>query len=242
MKSLVVGASAGLGRALAERLAGAGHDLFLIASDERDLTPLRADLQLRFGVRVFALCADLADVAPKELRAEVMAALGSLDNLFYIAGVSTMDTGPRDDDEVRRLLAVNFTSAVRLVNVFLDDLSRARQANVVGAGSVAAVRPRRMNSVYGAAKIGLEAYFGAVRHYLVDKPCRVQFYRLGYVATSMTFGQKLMFPAVEADKAAAVIVANIGRDLGAVYLPAWWWPIAVVIRLLPWPVFKRLNI
>jgi len=41
---------------------------------------------------------------------------------------------------------------------------------------------------------------------------------------------------------AKVIVDNLGRDLGAVYLPWWWWPITAIIRLLPWPIFKRLNI
>jgi short-subunit dehydrogenase len=96
--------------------------------------------------------------------------------------------------------------------------------------------------VYGAAKSGLETYFAALRHYLVGKPCRVQFYRLGYLDTAMTFGQKLMFPALPPEAAAAAIVANLHRDLGAVYLPAWWRPIATVVRLLPWPVFKRLNI
>jgi short-subunit dehydrogenase len=242
MKSVVIGASAGLGRALADRLASAGHHLYLLASDERDLVPLAADLHLRFGVQVYTRCVELTDVDVVDVRAHVLASLGPPDNLFYIAGASTMDSGPRDDGEVRRLIAVNFTSGVRLVNAFLDDLSRTTRANVVGAGSVAAVRGRRMNSVYGAAKSGLDSYFAAMRHYCVGKPCRVQFYRLGYLATRMTFGQRLMFPAMTADAAAAVIVANLGRDLGAVYLPAWWKPIAAVVSLLPWPVFKRLNI
>ena len=47
---------------------------------------------------------------------------------------------------------------------------------------------------------------------------------------------------VNPDQGAKVIVDNLGRDLGAVYLPWWWWPITAIIRLLPWPIFKRLNI
>jgi len=242
MKSLVIGASAGLGRSLAERLAGAGHDLFLVASDKRDLAAVAADLRLRFNVRVFSEAIDLLDPEPAVLRARVLEALGGIENLFYVAGQSVMDNGPRDDGEVKRLIAVNFTSGVRLVNAFLEDLARAPRGNLVGAGSCASERGRKRNSIYGAAKGGLDNYFAAMRHYLVSKPCKVQFYRLGYLATHMTFGQKLMLPALEPEAAASVIVANLGRDLGAVYLPKWWRPIMTIIRLMPWVVFKRLNI
>jgi short-subunit dehydrogenase len=242
VKSLVIGASAGLGRALAAHLARAGHDLFLVSSDERDLVAIAADLHLRFNVRVFTTAIDLLDPDPPALRARVTSSLKGLDNFFYIAGQSVMDRGPREDAEVERLITVNFTSGVRLVNAFLGDLAQAEHGNLVGAGSCASARGRRLNSIYGAAKSGLDSYFSAMRHYLVGTPCKVQFYRLGYLATHMTFGQKLMLPASDPDAAASAMVANLGRDLGAVYLPKWWWPVMMIIRMMPWPIFKRLNI
>lgn len=242
MKSVVIGASAGLGRALAGRLAAAGHDLFLVASDERDLGAVAADLRLRFGRQVFTEVLDLLHPDPQALRASVLERLKGIDNLFYIAGQSVMDKGPRDDAEVERLIAVNFTSGVRLVNAFLADLARATDGNLVGAGSCASARGRRLNSIYGAAKSGLDSYFSSMRHYLVGTSCKVQFYRLGYLTTHMTFGQKLALPALDPDAAASAMVANLGRDLGAVYLPKWWLPVMMIIRLLPWPIFKRLNI
>ena len=52
MNTLVIGASAGLGRAIAERLAADGHALYLIASDPRDIAALVSDLNIRFGVKV----------------------------------------------------------------------------------------------------------------------------------------------------------------------------------------------
>jgi short-subunit dehydrogenase len=242
MNSLVIGASAGLGRAVAERLAEGGHTLFLVASDDRDLAPLVADLTTRFGVQVFAESADLSNIDAAALRQRVLARLGTVQNLFYIAGFSTLDSGPIEDGEASRLIAVNFTSAVRIVNAFLGDLSQCQDGNLIGAGSVSASRGRRSNSIYAAAKSGLETYFAAMRHYLAPYGCRVQFYRLGYIETRMTFGQRLMFPALKPDEGAKVIVGNLGRDLGAVYLPWWWWPITTMIRLLPWFIFKRLNI
>ena len=241
MNTLVIGASAGLGRAIAERLAADGHALYLVASDPRDIAALVSDLNVRFGVKVTGESLDLAKLDVAALRRRVHESFGRVENLFYIAGVSMLDSGPVADDLAVRLIEVNFTAAVRIVNAFLLDL-KEDGANLVGAGSVSSSRGRRTNSVYAAAKSGLETYFAAMRHFLVGSQCRVQFYRLGYIDTRMTFGQRLMFPALKPDQGAKVIVDNLGRDLGAVYLPWWWWPITAIIRLLPWPIFKRLNI
>ena len=241
MNTVIVGASAGLGRAIAERLAADGHALYLIASDAQDIAALVADLGIRFGIKVSGESLDLAEFDAAALRQRVRENLGPVENLFYIAGFSVLDSGPIADDLAVRLIDVNFTAAVRVVNAFLPDL-KAGGGNLVGAGSVSSSRGRRTNSVYAAAKSGLETYFAAMRHYLAGSHCRVQFYRLGYIGTRMTFGQRLMFPALKPEQGADTIVKNLGRDLGAVYLPWWWWGITTIIRFLPWPIFKRLNI
>ena len=57
--AIVVGASAGLGRALAGELAAAGHDLVVVSSDARDLEALASDLRIRHGVRVVTAPSDL---------------------------------------------------------------------------------------------------------------------------------------------------------------------------------------
>ena len=242
MRSLVIGATAGLGRTLAERLAMSGHDLFLVSSDAGDLALLAAELAKRHGIRAFYFACDLAAPNPEALHAEVKARLGGIENFFYIAGLSLRDTPPVSDDIAQRLVTINLTSAIRLVNVFFADLAGMPGANIVGIGSVAATRGRRYNSIYGAAKRGLETYFEALRHRLAGQNCKVQFYRAGYLKTRLTAGQKLRCPALEPDAAAAIIVANLSKDLGAVYLPRWWGVITAILRLTPWAVFKRLDI
>lgn len=245
MRSLVTGASAGLGRAIAQDLARRGHRLVLLASQAPDLERVAEDIRITTGAEVHVLAVDLAKLEADVLKADVLDLLGGIDNLLLIAGVADQerDRGPLPDEVAARLMAVNFTAPLRIANAFLAEL-QAGAGSIVLAGSVAAVRGRRANMVYGAAKRGLEAYGDSLRHYLAGKKsaCSVQTYRLGYLKTRMTFGQKLPFPALEPERAAAVIVENMGRDLGTVYLPGWWRYIMTVISLLPWPVFRRLNI
>lgn len=241
MKSLIIGGSAGLGRAIAERLAESGHDLFLVALDPRELAAASKAIAQRFPVKIFHMAMDMAAPDPAALRRQALKRLGRIDNLFYIAGRSIGDAGTLDDAVVEQLLAINFVSGVRIINAFIDDLANRRGANLVGIGSITGVRGRRRNSVYGAAKRGLESYFEAVRHRLAGRPCKVQFYRAGYLKRA---GSKPRFPlpALAPDAAASIIVANLGRDLGTVTLPWWWRPIMAAIALLPWAVYKRLDL
>ena len=243
MRSLVVGASAGLGRALAEELARRGHDLYLVASDERDLEPLARDLTLVHGVTVHAHAADLATLDPTGLRAGYDRRFDDLDCLFLVAGLGDpADSGSVDPVLLDRLIAVNFAAGARIVNVFLDDLATRPGAHIVGVGSVAAARARRNNSVYGASKRALEFYFEAIRHYLADAPCRVQFYRLGYMATQMLSDRVTLLPVARPEQVARAMVDRLGGASGVRYLPDWWRWVMLLFRLLPWPIFKRLDV
>lgn len=245
MKSLVVGASAGLGRALSEELAKQGHDLFLIASGREDLEPLAADLRLAHGAATAFLDIDLArPIDCGHIREAVLNALGGLDNLFLVAGLpdGMKDAGPLPQQRLEDVLAVNFTAPVALANAFLQDLLDSPCGNVVGMGSIAAAKARKRNCAYGAGKRGLEFYFQGLRHLLADTACRTQFYRLGYLKTSMTENQRLLLPASAPGPIAGHIVANLGRDLGVAYLPRWWGPVCTAYAALPWTIFRRLDI
>ena len=87
MIAIVVGASAGLGRALAGELAATGHDLVVVSSDARDLEALASDLRIRHGVRVVAVPLDLGgEPSGVERLGEAVAELGSPDALLLPVG------------------------------------------------------------------------------------------------------------------------------------------------------------
>jgi len=243
MNCLVIGASSGLGKALAEELAQRGNNLFLVSSDKKDLGAIAADLKIKYGVQVDFADIDLANFEIDVLLKSAAKAFKNIDSLFFVAGVfDDNERAPIADDVISNLVQINYLAGIRIVNAFLPQLNNNANGNIIGIGSIAATRARTQNMVYGSTKAALEFYFLGLRHYLGENSCKVQFYRLGYMKSQMTFGKKLLFPPVSPQYCAKIIADNLGRDLGLKYLPSWWSVIMLVYRLLPWPLFRRLRV
>jgi len=243
VNSLIIGASAGLGRALAGELAGQGHNLFLVASDKRDLEALANELSIMHRIKVGQMAVDLRHVDPHLLRTTVHDTLGAIHNIFIVAGLYRLEhEGCKGAEVAEESIAVNFTSPIKIIETLLGDFESAGTGNIVGIGSVAAIRPRRTMPVYAASKRGLEFYIQAIRHRLADTNCHVQFYRMGYISTQMNFGKRLPLPPVAPEDAARAIVQGLGKNINMTYFPFWWRYIAIAYKLLPWFIFKRLSV
>jgi short-subunit dehydrogenase len=243
LTAVVVGASTGLGRCLADRLAAAGHDLVIASSDERDVAALASDLRTRHGIRVTDVAIDLggssADPEPLERAAADLGAADAL--LLPIGWTAPRDDGCRDPELTERLVRTNFLSVTTVVSTFLPALRRRPRAAIVGFGSIAAVRGRGANVIYAASKRALQTFFEGLRHGCADTQVRVQFYVLGYLDTNLAFGRKTLLPRANPDRLAANVVRDLGRSEGVVYYPGWWRPVCALISIMPWFVFKRLR-
>jgi short-subunit dehydrogenase len=240
--SLIFGASAGVGRALARRLAARGDSLVLVARDSRDLEAEAAHLRTTFGIAINWLTIDASSPQAVEQALRPLAELGGIRNLLFPVGMANdVDDGLIPADTSAAIVNANLTSVIGAVALFLPGLLQADRGNIVGFGSVAAIRGRGANVVYAAAKRGLESYFESVRHRTAKTGIRVQFYRLGYVDTQLSYGRKIPFPIATPEKVADHVVRNLDRDIGRVQYPAFWAGIAVLLRALPWIVYRRLQ-
>lgn len=241
MSALVFGASAGLGRALARELAARRENLVLVARDSEDLAAEAAHLKTVYGVAVEWMALDASDPRATE-KLTGLSGAPAIRDLFFPVGMGIEeDEGLLPPATIAALVGANLTSVMATISLFLPGLLAANIGNIVGIGSVAAIRGRSRNMAYAAAKRGLESYFESLRHRTAATGVRVQFYRLGYLDTQMSFGRRLPFPKASAKAIARTVVRNLGRDVGCVSLPAFWRPIGWALRVLPWRVFRRLN-
>lgn len=235
-----MGASTGLGRALAEEYAGAGFDLVLVSRDQRDIEPLAAHLRLRFGIVAIALAADLAHENEYfDGIDDALAQVSPLRGLLLPIGASD------PDDQIglsahlmAQLVNSNFLNPCRLLNALLP---RLRGGEVVGFGSVAALRGRTRNAAYAASKRALMTYFESLRHWAGAAGIAVRFYVPGYLDTNLAFGQNLPFRAADTRSLARRVRADTGLTRTR-YFPGYWRIIVLLVSLLPWNIYRRLKV
>ncbi|MEM9352854.1 MAG: SDR family NAD(P)-dependent oxidoreductase [Planctomycetota bacterium] len=161
--TVVTGASAGLGFALAKAAAAAGSRVVLVARDQDRLRVAEQNLAVPEG-RTLAATADVTDPeAVDRLRESVLARFGRVDLLANCAGVS--QRGRAIDTEVsefRRLMEINFFASVQTTAAFVPSLLEQR-GHAVHIGSLASKTASRYLGAYPASKHALAAYAQQLR-------------------------------------------------------------------------------
>ena len=244
MNYLIIGASAGLGRALSKKLAAEGNHLILLATDERDLQAVASDLSIRFHIRAESVAADVSvQTGFLEELGKAISRLGGLDGIFCpIGAVHQEDHIPFQTSAVHGINNVNYLSVVSIIYRFWDLLlQRSHKTVIVGFGSVASIRGRNHNVCYAAAKRALLSFFESLRHAAVSTNVLVQFYILGYLDTNQAFGKRTLLLRANPENLASRVYKDLRKDFGVVYYPGYWYLIHLILRIMPWSVFKRLN-
>lgn len=244
MKAALVGATRGMGRALARLMAERGDALVLLGRNLEDVQRSASDLEVRGAKgRVGVAGCDLESpetFAPALAAAE--AHLGGLDAVVVTAGLfATQDRLEQDPALLQRLLAVDFTNTV----LFCEEARRRLLARGGGTlcvfSSVAGERGRKPVVLYGAAKAGLTRYLEGLDHRFRAAGLRVVCVKPGFVRTSMTEGLPAPPFAGEPDAVARLVLPALDRGTPVVYAPPVWRWIMMVIRLLPRAVMRRVR-
>ena len=249
MKVAILGATRGIGRALARRLAARGDALFLLGRDGAELAGTARDLALRAAsgaagpsepVSVFCDLERPDSFAPAFDAAE--RALGGLDAVIISAGLfATQEALESDRDRLRSLLDVDFARTVELCEVARVRLLARGGGRLMVLSSVAGDRGRKPVVFYGAAKAGLSAYLEGIDHRFHEHGLRVITVKPGFIRTSMTSGLAEPPFAADPEQIAPALVRALDRGTPVVYVPAIWGWVMRLIRLLPRAVMRRVG-
>ncbi len=241
---IVVGASSGIGLAIARRLCLEGRKVAMLARREPELKALAAAIDDAAGQPVaFPYVHDAADLdAAEPLFARIEQDLGEVDELHFVAGVMP-EVGPEEYDlaKDRQQVEVNMLGCIAWGNAAARRFAERGRGNIVGVSSVAQDRGRVGRPVYNASKAGMDTYLEALRNRLWRRGVRVTTIRPGFVLTPMTEGLQLK-GAIPADKAAELILRARDDEKAIAYVPGKWRLIMFVIRNIPSFVFRRLSI
>ncbi|MDP3184933.1 MAG: SDR family NAD(P)-dependent oxidoreductase [Anaerolineales bacterium] len=243
-RMIIVGASSGIGAALARQLALEGYTLALLARREEMLRSLCAEINTQFNeTRAIAYAHDVTDFdSVPGLLQRILADLGGLDLFIYNAGIS-LPVGLKkfDFEKDRRTTEVNYMGALAWLNPVAAMFQSLRSGQIVGLSSVAGERGRVGNPSYNASKAALTCYLEALRNRLTRYGVNVLTVKPGFVDTAMIKDAKGTFWVISADQAAADICRAIRKRRQELYTPARWRGLMLVVRNIPSVIFRRLT-
>jgi short-subunit dehydrogenase len=179
-RALVTGAASGIGREIANELAGLGPHLYLVDMDREGAERTARDIR-RKGVSVFVDTCDLAD--PDQISACLRRLLERwqyLDIVVNNAGVAYF--GPTDSMTAKqrdRLLATNLLGPVQLVHELLPTLKARDESHILNVASMCGLVGGNKLAVYSASKFGIQGF---------SESLRVEVARFGVGVTSICPG------------------------------------------------------
>jgi len=233
--ALITGASAGIGRALAERLASRGTTVALVARRAEVLDEVRRAIESAGG-RAICVTVDAADPERVvETIERVDRDLHGLDMVVANAGIGGTVPGKEMTwQRVAPVLQLNVMGAIATICAALPAMVARGRGHVVGVSSLAGIRGLPKTAPYSASKAALSTFLESLAIDLEGSGVFVTDVRPGYVKTDLTAGRSYKMPMLmELNDAIDVIVDGVDRGDSVVAFPK---PLASALaatRLLP---------
>ncbi|HUJ05378.1 MAG TPA: SDR family NAD(P)-dependent oxidoreductase [Streptosporangiaceae bacterium] len=140
-----------------------------------------------------------------------------------------------------RMIDTNFTSHVTTLLGAASRMRSQRAGTIVVLSSVAAVRPRKANFVYGAAKAGLDAFARGLTDALAGTGVRVLLVRPGFVTGRMTSGMSPAPLSSTPAQVGAAVAAALDGTATVLWVPRSLAAAAVMLRLVPRPLWRKMR-
>jgi len=183
--ALITGASTGIGKAYAERLAQRGYDLVLVARDRARLDALAAELR-KIGAKSQVLVADLTQSEDVGRVEDVLEGDSAISFFLNNAGIATVAPQLQTPvDTIEKLIALNVTAATRLALAAGRAFTARKHGTIVNMASAVAINPERFNAVYSASKAFVLALSQALTRELTENGVTIQTFLPGAIRTEI---------------------------------------------------------
>lgn len=239
---LILGARSDIGLAVAHEFARKGHDLQLALREPETFETARNDLHLRHDVSV-----SLHDFDALAIESHA----GFIDTLPELPEIAVCAVGlmgdqiesERDVSAAVRVMRSNFEGPASITALLANRFVDRGSGQIVGISSVAGLRGRATNYVYGSAKAGYSAFLSGLRNRLAGRGIHVLTVLPGFVATRMTEGMDLpQRLTCSPETVARAISRGLERRRNVIYVRPVWRVIMSIIVAIPEQVFKKMKI
>lgn len=187
---LITGASRGIGKAIATRMAAQGGSLVLAARSQGPLDATVNELKAKYGIEAIGVSCDVGKLDDlKNLVEQAKKRFGQIDILINVAGVSSQHPFHEQPIEDFEMLAhINYLGYVRLIRLVIPDMVARKEGhiiNVVSGSTLVDPIPRGF-LVYSSLKMGLRAFLKGLFWEMREHNIKVTSLLPGVVASDLT--------------------------------------------------------
>jgi NAD(P)-dependent dehydrogenase (short-subunit alcohol dehydrogenase family) len=211
---VVTGASSGIGKATALKMAAAGAKVILVARGEEKLLETRTEIEAAGGFGAIVTC-DVSDmVSCDALVARVLKEHGGCDYLVNNAGRSirrgVLNSFDRFHD-FERTMQLNYFGALRLIMGFLPKMLEQKRGHIINISSIGVLSNAPRFSAYVASKSALDSWSACVASEFIDKGIHFTTINMPLVRTPMIAPTKMYenVPTLSPEEAADLVVEAI---------------------------------
>ena len=246
-KVIIVGATSAIAEHCARLwIQQSPIELVLVGRNMERLEQIAADLRVRGGegVKVQCLAADFnSPESIHQLGRKLWDERPVSTALIAHGSLPDQAAAQHNLSACKEALEINAMSPVLFAEGFAQHFEQAGQGTLAIIGSVAGDRGRKSNYIYGAAKGLVERYTQGLQHRLAGTGVKVVLIKPGPTDTPMTAHMKTDGAKLASvESVAERIVTGMAAGKPVVYAPARWALIMLIIKLLPAPIFNRLDI
>jgi decaprenylphospho-beta-D-erythro-pentofuranosid-2-ulose 2-reductase len=240
---LVLGGGSDIGRAVCLQLVQGRCRTVILAGRPEDEMEKVADDVRAAGATVELRHWDATDVASHaKVIGDIFDEFGDIDLVYAPAGIlGSQEAFEADPVFAAKAVEINYGGLVSASLVVAERLRRQGHGVLVLMSSVAGIRARKDNFVYGSTKAGLDAFAQGLGDSLVGTGVRVMVVRPGFVRTKMTEGMEAAPFSTTPDKVAHLIVDGLAKGTETVWAPPVLKYPFFAFRLLPRALWRKVS-
>jgi decaprenylphospho-beta-D-erythro-pentofuranosid-2-ulose 2-reductase len=239
---LILGARSDIGMAVAHRFAAQGYRVQLAARDAASLETDKSDIEVRHGASVTL---HEFDALATQTHAAFVAGLPELPAIAVCAVglLGDQTASERDAKSAIQVMRSNYEGPASILAELANRFVERGSGTLVGISSVAGLRGRATNYVYGSAKAALTTFLSGLRNRLARHDVHVVTILPGFVATRMTEHMDLpKLMTARPQEVAEAIHRAAEKKYNIIYVRPVWRVVMSAIKLIPESVFKKMRL
>ncbi|WOE31305.1 MULTISPECIES: SDR family NAD(P)-dependent oxidoreductase [unclassified Acinetobacter] len=244
---LIIGATSTIAEHCARQwLAKDVTEIILVARNLEKLHRMAQDLKVRYPhVEIQLQQVDFLSVASVQVCIEQIYVQAAIDIALIAQGTLPDQQACENNLELlKQAIDINALSPVLFSEMILSKMIALNFGRLAVIGSVAGDRGRKSNYIYGASKALIEKYVQGVQHRLalIGSDVSITLIKPGPTATAMTENMATTKSLASPEQVAKAILQAVEQRKHVLYTPAKWAVIMLIIKNLPFFLFKKMDI